>query len=96
MKGSKDTTPIAMLAKQAVASPSGRRFAAKSARTIVRGRVERRAVVRLLGATIYRYGGRSVLREVADFAASDGDSVGELASHELLSGFWLDRKAESE
>jgi hypothetical protein len=93
MKGSEDTTAISMLAQQAVESSSGRRIVAISARSIVRGHVERRAVVRQLGATIYRSGGRLVLREVAALAAADGDPLGELASHELLSGFWLDREA---
>jgi hypothetical protein len=49
--------------------------------------------VRQLGATIYSCGGRFVLRQVAELAAADGDPIGQLASHELLSGFWLNRKA---
>jgi hypothetical protein len=56
MTTSKDGATIALLAQQAVASPSGRRFVAKSVRSIIRGRVERRTIVRRLGATIYGSG----------------------------------------
>lgn len=92
MHASKDGTAIALLAQQAAASPSGRRFVASSVRCIIRGRVERRTFVRQLGATICSCGGVGVLRQVAAFAAADGDPIGQVASHELLSGFWLDGK----
>lgn len=84
-----DLDAISLLALQAVGSSSGRRIVARSARRLVADRMERRAAVRQLGATIYRYGGRSVLREVAELAAAEGGSQGEIACHELLSGFWL-------
>jgi hypothetical protein len=92
MNTSKEGATIVLLAQQAVASSSGRRFVARSVRSIVGGRIERRTIVRQLGATIYSCGGRFVLRQVAELAAADGDPIGQLASHELLSGFWLDRK----
>lgn len=80
---------IKLLAEQAVASPSGRRIAARSARAWAADRIGKRDRLRLLGAAIYALGGARALRDTARIAALPGDDIGTIAEHELLSGFWL-------
>ncbi|MFZ5791033.1 MAG: hypothetical protein ACOY3L_10065 [Pseudomonadota bacterium] len=77
-----------IMARQAAASPSGRKLLGKAVCSFVRNGPENHAFVREIGTILCRMGGPRLLRTIAETAAASDDEFGCLARDELLSGFW--------